>query len=217
MSTDKVIIAELREEHGSNAARRLRSVGILPAIINDVEGTSVPIKFDLHAFEMLLRHHRGDNLMVDIKIGDEKVAKVLLSEVQYDTVTNKVVHADFREVSLTEKIHLSVEIELIGEAEGVKAGGVLEHLLRDVEIECLPTDIVESLKLDVSALEIGDTLTVADIKLDNTITILTNAAIPIAAVAVPKTEEAEEAEGEAVVAEGDEEAAAEESGDDSEK
>ena len=207
MSSDKVIIAQLREEKGSNAARRLRIAGVLPAIVNDIEGNSVQIKLDAHAFEMLLRDHRGDNLMVDIKVGDAEVSKVLLSEVQHNTVTNKVIHADFREVSLTEKIHLSVEVELLGEAAGVKAGGVLEHLLRDVEIECLPTDIVETLSLDVSALEIGDTLTVGDIKADDTITILTKANIPVAAVAVPKTEEEEEAATEAA-AEGAEEAAA---------
>ncbi len=209
MSSDKVIIAQLREEKGSNAARRLRIAGVLPAIVNDIEGNSVPIKIDAHAFEMLMRDHRGDNLMVDVKVGDDKVVKVLLSEVQHDTVTNEIVHADFREVSLTDKIHLSVEIELVGEAAGVKAGGVLEHLLRDVDVACLPTDIVESLVLDVSALEIGDTLTVGDIPTDDTVTILTAANIPIAAVAVPKTEEQEDAENEAA-ADGAAEATAEE-------
>ncbi len=210
MSSDKVIIAQLREEKGSNAARRLRNAGVLPAIVNDIKGNSVPIKIDAHEFEMLLREHRGDNLMVDIKVDDNAVSKVLLSEVQHDTVTNKVVHADFREVSLTEKIHMSVEIELLGEPAGVKAGGVLEHLLRDVEVECLPGNIVESLELDVSALEIGDTLAVGDIKTDDTIIILTALNIPVAAVAVPKTEEQEDAENEAAVAGGAEEAATEE-------
>ena len=205
MSSDKVIIAQLREEKGSNAARRLRVVGVLPAIVNDIEGNPVSIKLDAHTFEMLLRDHRGDNLMVDIKIGDGKVSKVLLSEVQYNTVTNKVIHADFREVSLTEKIHLSVEVELVGEAAGIKAGGLLEHLLRTVEVECLPTDIVETLVLDVSDLEIGDTLTVADIKTDDTITILTAGKMPVTAVVLPKTQDQEDAETEAAE-EGDEEA-----------
>lgn len=206
MSSDKVIIAQLREEQGSNAARRLRAAGVLPAIVNDIDGNSKMIKIDAHAFEMLLRDHRGDNLMVDIKIDDDTIIKVLLSEVQHDTVTNEVVHADFRAVSLTDKIHLSVEIELIGEAEGVKTGGVLEHLLREVEVACLPTDIVETLTLDVSALDVGDTLTVADIKTDLTVTILTDDNVPIASVSLPKTEEQEAAESDAV-AEGAEEAA----------
>ncbi|MCK5528704.1 MAG: 50S ribosomal protein L25 [Kiritimatiellae bacterium] len=210
MSSEKVIIAELREAQGSNAARRLRVAGVLPAIFNNVEGESTPIKIDAHTFMMLLRHHRGDNLLLDVQVGDDKVRKALLKEVQYNTVTGEVVHVDFLEVSLTDKITLSVEIELIGEAEGVKAGGVLEHLLREVEIECLPTDIVEILELDVSALEIGDTLSVADIKTDATITILTSGKFPVAAVALPKTADAEEAaEGDAAeAAEGDAEEAA---------
>ena len=194
MSSEKVIVAELREEKGSNAARRLRLAGVLPAIFNNVAGEATSIKIDAHTFKMVLQHHRGDNLLLDLKVGDNKACKALLKEVQYNTVTGAVVHVDFLEVSLTDKITLSVEVELVGEAEGVKAGGVLEHLLRDVEIECLPTDIIEIIELDVSALEIGDTLSVSDIKTDASVTILTSGKFPVAAVALPKTADAEEAE-----------------------
>ncbi len=209
MSSDKVIIAELRDEKGSNAARRLRAAGKLPAIYNDTEGNSVPITIDAHEFNIILQHHRGDNLLLAIKIGDKPVGKALLKEVQHNSVTNDVVHADFLEVSLTEKINVSVEVELVGESEseGVKAGGVIEHLLREVEVECLPTDIVETVKLDVSNLKLGETLTVGDIETGDAITILTDKELPVVTIAVPKTAEQEEAEAESAAEGAAEEAA----------
>jgi large subunit ribosomal protein L25 len=93
--------------------------------------------------------------------------KVLLQEVQHHPVTGRILHADFQEISMTEKLRVEIPVRLSGEPAGVtQQGGVLEHILRAIEVECLPGDIVEQFDVDVSALQIGDRLSVSDIKVD---------------------------------------------------
>jgi large subunit ribosomal protein L25 len=197
MTSDMAVAAQTREERGSNAARRLRAKGVLPAVLNDASGASVALTLDKHNFEQILVHHTGENLLLDLAIDGGSARKVLLTEVQHNHVNGSVVHADFREVSLTEKITVSIVIELIGEAAGVNAGGVLEQVLREVEVECLPSDIVETIELDISALDIGDSVSVADVKVPATLVILTAVEQTVAMVATPRAEVEEEAEEEA--------------------
>ena len=192
MAETTVIKAELRDVKGSAASRRLRRAGIIPAVVCIKKGDSISIQLNQHDFNMMLRHHQGDSLIADLEIGGKKSLKVLLSEVQRDSVTGQTEHADFLEVAMDQMMHVKVPLELIGEPAGLQQGGVLEHGLRELEIAVLPGDMVESIEADISSLNIGDSLLVSDLPLSKTLTILTDAELPVASVNLPRAEEEEE-------------------------
>ncbi len=192
MAETTVIKAELRDVKGSAASRRLRRAGIIPAVVCIKDGDSISIQLNQHDFNMMLRHHQGDSLIADLEIGGKKSLKVLLSEVQRDSVTGQTEHADFLEVAMNQMMNVKVPLELIGEPAGLQQGGVLEHGLRELEIAVLPGDMVESIEADISGLNIGDSLLVSDIPLSKTLTILTDAELPVASVNLPRAEEEEE-------------------------
>ena len=183
------LAAQQRAASGSAAARRLRREGWLPAVINNEKGESVGVKLNRHGFEMLMRHHASENLIADVEVEGASPKRVLLREVQHDPVTDTVIHVDFVEISMTRKMKVNIPIELVGAAAGVHEGGILDHHLRFVEIECLPSDLVESLPVDVTALKIGDALRVSDIKLPAGLTVLTPGDMSVASVALPREEE----------------------------
>jgi large subunit ribosomal protein L25 len=135
-------------------------------------------------------------VLLDLAVQGQDVIKVLLQEVQHNSLTGSIIHADFHEISMTEKLRVEVQIHLTGTPVGVtQGGGVLEHLLREVEVECLPSDLMEFIEVDVSNLNIGDNLTVADIKLDAArYHILSQADLAVAGVAAPAAEEEKPAE-----------------------
>jgi len=187
--------AELRVAQGSNAAGRLRRTGIIPAAVNRIGGDTTLVKFDAHTFEGMLRHHTGEHFIVTLALDGEDIP-VLLREVQHNVMTDAVIHVDFGEVSLTEKIHVTIPVELFGEPEGVRVGGgILEHLVREVEVECLPGDVVEKFELDTSALEIGGALAVRDLNISDAYTVHTGLDIQVATVVNPVAEVVEEEEG----------------------
>ena len=188
--------AQQREETGSGAAARMRRGGVLPGIVNGVDGKSIPIKLDMHELELMLLHHMSENLIVDLDVEGVGSKKVLLKEVQHDSVSGGLLHADFLEISMLKKMRVSIPIELTGESDGVEnEGGVLEHLIREVEVECLPTDLVDTFEVDISKLTIGDSLTVGDITWNPAWTILTPENVALATVAAPRVEEEAEVEG----------------------
>ena len=163
----------------------------------------IPLVVGLKELEEVIHQAEGSNVIVDLKVEGEASGerKVLIREIQRDPVAGSILHLDLQHISLTERIIVEVPIVLIGTPTGVKdGGGILEHLLREVEVECLPTDIPSRLEVEVSALNIGDSLHVSDIKADR-VTIKTDADRAIAAVVPPTIlEEVKPAE-EAVVAE----------------
>lgn len=204
MSKDEAIKAQTREETGSAVSRRMRRSGEIPGVVGKRDGESVPITLNHHDFDMMLRGHSGESMLVDIAIDGKDPLKVLLSEVQRHPVTGRTQHADFLEISMTEKMHLAIAIKLVGEPVGVTTGGgILEYLLREVEVECLPGDVVDAIELDVSGLDVGDSLRVEDLPIDSKLTILTAGEVAVAAVAAPTVaeevtegeEEGEEGEG----------------------
>lgn len=190
---DKVkLSAKARQSKGSAAVGRLRKQGMVPAVVYGSGNEAHMIELNGHDFEQALRGHRSEHMLMDLEVEGEKGArKVLLKEVQHHPVTGRIIHADFNEVSMTRKLHVEIPIRLVGEPSGVsQQGGVLEHILRSVEVECLPTDIMEDVALDVSALNIGDSLLVSNIQLDPAkFTILTAKELAVAAVAAPRKEE----------------------------
>lgn len=226
-SSDRPVLAvDPREERGSRAARRLRRSGLVPGVLyggSHDEGVSFKV-----ADRDLRRVLAEGAALIDVEIGGEKSVPAILKDRQLHPVRDEVVHIDFLEVDLAQKIHADVAVELSGgeEAPGVREGGILDHATREVTIEALPTDIPEAIVVDVSALDIGASLSLADVEPPAGVTIVHEhpADVVIASVVLPtKVEEPEEIEAETEVvgedgeapaeAEGGDESASDESGD----
>lgn len=188
---------EQRTDVGKSVARKLRAAGRIPAVYYGRGETPISLVVNAKEVDTLLKSASGANVIVDLQVAGAAAAdrKALIREIQRDPVQGNILHLDLQHISLTERITVEVPIELVGVPTGVKdGGGILEHLLREVEIECLPTDIPAHLEVDVSALNIGDTLHVSDIKAER-VTILTEADRGIATVVPPTVlEEAKPAE-----------------------
>jgi large subunit ribosomal protein L25 len=206
MADDIIVKAIKREAKGSGTARRLRNAGQIPAVVyGNTENLS--IQLDGHDFGLLLRD-RGQNFVADLDVEGDAKQKVLLKDVQYNPISSNIMHADFVSISMTEALQVSLPVELLGEPAGVVAGGLLEQLISEVEIECLPGDMIEKISVDVSALEVGDHLTVSDLPLSAGVTMLTDADVAVANVGAPRVQD-DTADAVATPAEGDEPAQAE--------
>lgn len=197
MANDIFIKAKRRTGGGTSAARRLRREGWLPAALNRSTGKTEPIMLDRHEFENLLHHHTSEQLVLHLKLEEDPESLVLMREVQHHVRDNVPLHADFQEISMTERMEVSIPIALSGEPVGVsQQGGVLEQLLWEIEVECLPGDIVEEFSVDVSGLKIGDMLTVEDLSLGDAFKTVTEPDADVATVVAPRLEEEEGEEGE---------------------
>lgn len=161
--------AKPREESGKEYAKKLRRNGFVPAVLYGPETKTLALKVETKSFLSLLRGGLGENVIITLLLDDKKDSqrKVLVREVQRDPVTGAILHLDFHQISLTKKLTIQVPIHLVGTPVGVDDGGILQHALRDLEIECLPTAIPEKIEVDVSHLKIGDSVHVADIKVEN--------------------------------------------------
>ena len=192
-----------RSDVGKGVARKLRASGRVPGVYYGRGEDSIALTVALKDLQSVIESADGSNVIVDLKLGGAaaKDMKALIREIQRDPVAGSILHLDLQHISLTERITVEVPIVLLGVPTGVKdGGGILEHLLREVEVECLPTDIPSKLEVDVSGLQIGDSLHVSDLKVERG-EILTEADRAIAAVVPPTVlEEAKPAE-EAAVAE----------------
>lgn len=188
---------ERRTGVGKGVARKLRQAGRIPAVYYGRGEEPIALAVGLKDLQDVIERAEGSNVIVELKVDGDGVAdrKALIREIQRDPVGGRILHLDLQHISLTERIVVEVPIVLVGTAVGVKdGGGILEHLLREVEVECLPTDIPTKLEVDVSALQIGDSLHVSDLKADR-VEIQTDADRTIATVVPPTVlEEAKPAE-----------------------
>ena len=180
------IKADTRSEQGTGAVRRLRKSGMIPGSLMKMnKGGTELIKLPKHEFMMAMRGHASKQLLVTLDMNGTEVP-ALMREMQNDVLAGTPIHVDFSEVSLTQKVRVTVPLYLVGEAIGVKlGGGVLEQTLRTIDVECLPTDIAEKFEIDVSALNVDQTLFVRDLKLGDKQTIVTRGEIPVAVVKAP--------------------------------
>ena len=199
------LTAKTRAEKGSASAGRLRRTGWFPAVVYGEGRPGLDIQLNEHDFVMMLRTHRSENMIVDLTVeGRDKPVKVMLKAMQHHPLTGRIIHVDFYEVSMTRKIEIEVPVKLVGVPTGVaNEGGILEHVLRTLDVLCLPGDMVEEFELDVADLHIGKTLRVRDVKVDAAkFKVLSDPDQVVAAVAAPRTEEEEKAatEAEAAVA-----------------
>ena len=211
------IKAEVRTEQGTGAVRRLRRQGIIPGSVMKMDRSGGErIKFSRHEFMMAMRGHTSKQLLVTLEMEGRDVP-ALMREVQNDVIAGTPIHADFSEVSLTQKVRVVVPVYLTGEPKGVKiGGGVLEQVLRSVEVECLPTDIAEKFDVDVTNLDLDQTLFVRDLQLGDKFTTVTRGELAVAVIkapdddgsAKPAAEAAEAAKAPEVIKKGKEEEAA---------
>jgi len=202
MSQEIKVSATTRLDCGSAAARRIRRAGSVPAIFSSVKGESTLLQLNAHDFESVLSRHSATQLLVTLTVDNGATCVALLREIQRDGITGRVTHADFSEIDTTKKIHVRIQIVLSGDPEGVKAGGILQQQLRRVEVACLPADVVETFTADVSALKIGDDISVGDLGVDEAKYTLVTAATTVIATVSAITEEkaAATAEGDAAAA-----------------
>jgi large subunit ribosomal protein L25 len=162
------ITIERRSVQGKGGARRLRAEGRVPAILYGPKRQAAQVTISQEEVEKKLATLEGSHLIRLLHggaDGDLHERMVLVREMQRHPVSGRVLHADFYEVDLTERLTVSVPLRLIGKAEGVVAGGILQPILREVEVECLPTEIPEFIEIDVTPLGIHDAVHVADLVL----------------------------------------------------
>lgn len=202
-----------RESTGKGSARQSRLSGFIPGVVYGPETKPEPIKVNNLAFNAAWKNAGGGSVIFNLD-RDGKKTKVLIRELQRDPITNSVIHVDFHAISMTKPIHLSIPIHLTGTPVGVKTdGGIMQTIMRELEISCLPSDIPEHLEINVEGLHIGDSVHVRDIKLEKAKIIddPDQTIVVVSAPTVLKTaeEEAAEAAAEAEAAEGAEGAAAE--------
>jgi large subunit ribosomal protein L25 len=164
-----VLKARHREKGGKEYAKKLRKSGFIPAVLYGPETPVVSLEIEAKSFQALLRGGLGENMIVNLLLDEKEDGrrKVLIREIQRDPVKEDVLHVDFHQISLTKKLTIEVPIHLVGTPEGVSDGGILQHVLRELEVECLPTAIPEKIEVDVSSLKIGDSFHVADLKVEN--------------------------------------------------
>jgi len=192
---------ELRNETGKEANRKFRKEGMIPGVLyspHDKENLLLKIKSEGLSKLLIEKKHSLINLEIDD--GKKKNKRLaMIKDFQYNSLKKRIVHIDFYGVTLKEKIIMLINVELFGESIGAKEGGILEHELREIEVECLPTDVPSAYKVDITQLQIGDNITVGDIEVSEGVKILTEAEQVIASVKHPTKEEEkveEEVEGE---------------------
>ena len=210
------LTAKKRHDIGKGAARKARAAGHIPGVLYGPGEEPQPLQVSVPDFMKIYHGGHGENVLVDLTIDSDEPKTVLFREVQRDPVSEEVLHVDFYHVSLTTLIKVHVPVRLNGIPDGVKnAGGILQHVMREVEIECLPADIPEHLSIEVSELAIHDAVHISDLpatnwKLMDDLSRTVASVIPPVVSQEPEPGEGEEVEAEAeAVAEGEGEEATE--------
>jgi len=181
-------------------AKKLRDSGRVPAVIYGRQAQPQNLELRQKEIEDLIHHSVSENVLVDLDVPEDPRPKrlALVQEVQHHPLSGKVLHVDLHEVLDTEKVTVSVPVESVGEAVGVKTnGGVLEHVLFKIKLRGLPKDLPEMIRVDVSHLEIGQAIHIGDIKPPAGVEALGDKSLSVLAVAAPVTEEQEAAAAEA--------------------
>ncbi len=199
---EKILIkADKRSELGKGGARSLRRMGMLPAVVY-LDGNSTSIKVNGKEMAKLISSGVGEHALITIELNEngEKTAEhsVLVKDYQNDPVTEKLLHVDFMEVSLEKIVHVTVPLLITTKPVGVKMGGILQHRIREVEVECLPTRIPSRIEVDAGFIEIGHSLHVRDLPQHEGVKIVNDPAEVVLSVTAPVEETpAEAVEGEA--------------------
>ena len=186
--------AEPRTSTGKGSARQARMKGRVPAILYGRGMDPTPLAVDSKQISHALHTEAGANVLVNLEIEGGRRFLTMVREVQRHPVRGTLLHVDFVNTDRDVKTHADVAIHITGESQGVREGGVIEHHLWDLHVECLPGDVPEAIEVDITALEVGDSLKVSDLTIPAGVTVLTGEDESVLAVVVPQAREVEEAE-----------------------
>lgn len=180
-----------RNRSGSGALKQMRREGLIPAVIYGAGADNENVKVDAKVFSDLLHQSASESILVNLDIqGNKRLA--LIQDVQHNSLTNEIVHVDFLAVNENEPITAVIPVEAVGIPAGVKAGGILDLQLHDLEVQCLPKDLPEIIEVDVSALEIGDAIHLGEVAFSEGVTPTLNADVVLAIVSEPRVKEEDE-------------------------
>ncbi|MGB9791470.1 MAG: 50S ribosomal protein L25/general stress protein Ctc [Thermacetogeniaceae bacterium] len=191
--------AETRPHGTKGQLRALRKRGVLPGVLYGKEVGNKLVQCSERDIERIIAEHSIGGTLINLELVDGDGGKVtpylvMIREVQRDPIKQRLLHVDFFQVPLNEEIETEIPVHLVGEAPGVEKGGVLQHMLREVTVSCLPSKLPEYLEADISGLDIGDYLTVADLKLPEGVKVLDDPESIIVSIVEAVAEEAEEEE-----------------------
>jgi large subunit ribosomal protein L25 len=203
---ERKLEADQREETGKGAARKIRASGRVPAVVYGHGVDALHVTVDAKELFHLLHTDAGTNVLVDMRVNSDNFL-AMPREIQRDHIRGQFIHVDFLRIKRDEKISVEVPIHLVGESHGVKEGGVVEHHLWTIHLECFPQDVPTSIEADISALGINESLKVTDLQIPDNLTLLTSPDEAVVSVVPPQVlrveEELAEAEEGAEVAEGE--------------
>ena len=181
--------AQPRTPGTKNDARRVRRQGKVPAVVYGAGKQTMPVSVDPRQVSRILHSETGHNTVFDLALDGERT-KAMIVDWQYEPIKGALLHIDLKRIAMDQKLRVSVPIELKGEAEGVKQqGGILEQIVREVELECLPGDIPNAIEVDISHLVFGLVLRVADLPRSDKLKFLTDPDQPVAHIISIKEEE----------------------------
>ena len=204
MAQQAKLIAQKRTHAGRNAVKKIKAEGLVPAVIYGAKQEATMLQVPGRDLSEVFSHAAGENILVQLEIldGENKTNTLaLIQEVQHDPVKKDILHVDFQAISATEKVVVEVSIVAVGDPIGVRTyGGLLEHILRSFEVECYPKDLPEVVEVDVSHLNVGDSLHVKDLPLPEGVEAVTDGEQTVVAVVEPRVEAEEPVAGEAPVA-----------------
>lgn len=200
-----VIEAQIRTPGGKNVNRRLRVSGIIPAVMYGPKKEPIAMSVDPQSVKDILYSESGHNSIFTINVDGSAQDNTMVKDYQLDPVQGELLHVDFIQIAMDRRLELTVNIEIVGEPMGVKiGGGIMDFISRSIEVECLPSDIPESIKADVSHLDINDYIRVKDLEVDPKVKILSEPEVVIVTVIPPVKEEEPEVEEVAEAAETEE-------------
>ena len=189
---ERSLVAHWRAGKGKEEARRLRHQGLIPAVVYGQREETIPVTLNPQELSKVLREGSGERTLINLTIegtASGPITKtVILKDKQLDPIKRTLLHADLYAIAMDEEIHVNVPIHIVGKAVGAANGGLIEHILREIEIKCFPGDIPPRIEVDVTALNIGDSIHVADISLEKA-KIVTDVGQTIVTLVPPAKEE----------------------------
>ena len=196
MAKTATLKAEDRKRTGSGLLKQMRKEGWVPSVVYGGGADNLNVKINAKAFRELLAASASDSFLVNLELDSGKSQLAFVQDIQHDSLSSAIVHADFLAVSETTAITASLPMNLIGEPQGVKSGGVLEQQLHSIDITCLPKDLPETLQADVAEMLIGDTLKVEDLSLPEGVSAVTAGDVVIGIVVKTRVAKSEGVDGE---------------------